>query len=133
MVGTIYKYFLDQLRSIDSLTHLIWGFRVHNKLQPITWDLSSIVLKKAFDIYTNRDDLHFLDMGCGQVALLGQYFKKTHSSAIVTSVDIYEDMVACAKYDRLADCILAAFPTEPLTSDNIVSAPIGRLLFLNFV
>jgi methylase of polypeptide subunit release factors len=64
---------------------------------PVTWDLTSVVLKKSIDSYAKRNDLRFLDMGCGQVALLGQYFKQTHSLAIVTSVDLYEDIVACAR------------------------------------
>ena len=40
-----------------------------------------------------KNKKNYLDMGCGQFAILGQYFKKNNPSSEVTSVDIYEKFV----------------------------------------
>ena len=41
----------------------------------------------------------YLDMGCGQFAILGQFYKKINSSSDVTSVDIYEKFIENSLYN----------------------------------
>lgn len=94
MRGRLLKFFLDVLRSQDWLTAQIWGFRVHRKLLAVTWDLTSICLKKAFDGEFGPGVARFLDMGSGQVGLLGQYVKTQWPSTEVCCADFYPEFVA---------------------------------------
>ena len=54
MIGKLYKIILDFIRSIDFLTQLIWKIKVQKKLLPITYDLTSLVLKKTIVKYNNN-------------------------------------------------------------------------------
>ena len=47
MIGRIYKYILDYIRSKDFLTQKIWKLKIEKKVLPITYDLTSLVLKKV--------------------------------------------------------------------------------------
>ena len=73
--------------------------KIHNKLWAGTWDLTSLVLKKTLDenINVNSKVKNYLDIGCGQIALLGQYVKKKNPNIKVTSTDLYKDVVDCAQ------------------------------------
>ena len=64
MIGKLYKVILDFIRSIDFLTQLIWKIKIKKKLLPITYDLTSLVLKKAILKYNNDNHLikNYLDM-----------------------------------------------------------------------
>ena len=65
---------------------------------PITYDLTSLVLKKAIKIYLKKYNFsNHLDMGCGQIAILGQFHKKINSQAEILSADIYGDFLLNAK------------------------------------
>ncbi|MDC3126006.1 methyltransferase [Candidatus Pelagibacter sp.] len=98
MLGKLIKIYLDFVRSIDFITEIIWGINVKKKLLPITYDLTSLVLKKAIKIYLKKYNFNnHLDMGCGQIAILGQFHKKINSKAEVLSADIYEDFLLNAK------------------------------------
>ncbi len=50
MIGRIYKYILDYIRSKDFLTQKIWKLKIEKKVLPITYDLTSLVLKKSFNL-----------------------------------------------------------------------------------
>ena len=54
MIGRFYKIILDIIRSIDLLTEIIWKIKIKKKLLPITYDLTSLVIKKALKEYNNR-------------------------------------------------------------------------------
>tara|TARA_B110001452_G_C15206319_1_gene418490 strand:+ start:867 stop:1523 length:657 start_codon:yes stop_codon:yes gene_type:complete len=98
MIGKLYKIILDFIRSIDFLTQLIWKIKVQKKLLPITYDLTSLVLKKTIVKYNNNYFFNsHLDMGCGQIAILGQFHKKINSSISITSADIYDEFLDNAK------------------------------------
>jgi len=89
MLGLVHKKILDFLRTNAVLTRFIWGIRVHKRIIPPTWDVTTLCLKKAIDSRISETSFRFLDMGCGHLALLGQYVKKTFADAEVLSVDIY--------------------------------------------
>ena len=73
------------------ITSFIWGIKIDTYLHDTFWDLTTLVLKKELN---NTKDLNkYLDMGCGQFAILGQYYKKINTLTDVTSVDIYEKFV----------------------------------------
>ena len=98
MLGKLYKIYLDFVRSIDFITEIIWGIKIKKKLLPITYDLTSLVLKKAIKIYLRKYNFdNHLDMGCGQIAILGQFHKKINSKVEILSADIYEDFLLNAK------------------------------------
>lgn len=94
MRGRLIKFFLDVLRSRDWLTARIWGFRIHRKLLAVTWDLATICLKKAFDNEFGNGVGRYLDMGSGQVGLLGQYVKARWPSTEVCCADFYPEFVS---------------------------------------
>jgi len=73
-MGKIYFILFDLIRSSKILTQLIWHVKIETKLHNVFWDLTSLVLKK--EITTIKNKKKFLDMGCGQFALIGQFFKK---------------------------------------------------------
>ena len=98
MLGKLFKIYLDFFRSIDFITEIIWGIKIKKKLLPITYDLTSLVLKKAIKIYFKKYNFKsHLDMGCGQLAILGQYHKKINSKVKILSADIYKDFLLNAK------------------------------------
>ena len=98
MFGKLYKIILNKIRSLDYFTKLLWGIKIHKKCQPLAWDLTTLILKKELNsINTNLPkSTKYLDMGCGQLAILGQYFKNLAPSSKITSADLYEDLVNCA-------------------------------------
>ena len=51
------------------------------------WDLTTLTLRK--EILTIKNKIKYLDMGCGQFAILGQFFKMNNLNSEVTSVHIY--------------------------------------------
>ena len=51
MIGRIYKKILDFLRSIDLITQIIWKIKIYKKLLPITYDLTTLVIKKSLNNY----------------------------------------------------------------------------------
>ena len=100
MIGRIYKYILDYIRSKDFLTQKIWKLKIEKKVLPITYDLTSLVLKKSLDLYKKKQKKvfnNYLDMRCGQLAILGQYKKKIDPKTNVTSADIYHDFLENAQ------------------------------------
>ena len=91
MFGKIYLFILNLLRSSKIVTFFIWDIQIKKYCHSSFWDLTTLVLKKELD-FTNKKN--YLDMGCGQFALLGQYYKKNNPTSTVVSVDIYEDFVS---------------------------------------
>jgi len=119
VIGKIYKLILDFLRSRDALTQIIWKIKINKKLLPITYDLTTLVLKKSFDKYKKKGVHfdHYLDMGCGQVAILGQYQKKIDRNTHVTSADIYKDFLDNAKENVLANSLEINFVETDMFSN----------------
>ena len=97
--GKLKKTILNRLESTDIISQFIWDLKIHNKLWPGTWDLTSLVLKRTLDkkIIFNSNIENYLDIGCGQMAILGQYLKKKNPKINVTSTDLHEDIVNCAQ------------------------------------
>jgi len=87
----VYLIILNFLRSSRFLTLILWGIKIDTKLHDTFWDLTTLVLRK--EIINMKNKKKFLDMGCGQFALIGQFFKKKNSNSKVISVDIYEKFV----------------------------------------
>src|SRR5262245_23079020 len=83
----------------DRLHARIWGAPVHRKLIATTWDLTSLCMKRALDRHTPEGAFRFLDMGCGQVALLAQYVKLRWPRAEVMATDIYSDFAANSRFN----------------------------------
>ena len=90
MLGKIYLFLLNLVRSSKIASFLIWGLKIKKYCHVTFWDLTTLVIKKEF-IFTNKKK--YLDMGCGQFAILGQYYKRNKPASTVVSVDIYEDFV----------------------------------------
>ncbi len=112
MIGRIYKYILDYIRSKDFLTQKIWKLKIEKKVLPITYDLTSLVLKKSLDLYKKKQKKvfnNYLDMGCGQLAILGQYKKKIDPKTNVTSADIYHDFLENAQLNAEANNLKIEF------------------------
>lgn len=101
--GQGYKRLLDRVRANDWVAERIWGLPVHAKALPMTWDLTSICLKKALDRHMCDASLRYLDMGCGQLALLGQYAKSRWPTTRVVAVDLYADLVEVAATNALGN------------------------------
>lgn len=97
MLGMTYKKCLDAVRSNDRLTSWLWGVRIHRKMIPFTWDVTTLCLKKAFDQMVPTDPFAFLDMGCGHLGLLGQYIKTVRPDASVTAIDLYPEFAENAR------------------------------------
>ena len=119
MIGKFYKLILDLIRSIDFLTEIIWKIKIKKKILPITYDLTSIVIKKALKEF-NKKGIKFnsyLDMGCGQIAILGLFQKKICPTTETTSVDIYENFILNAKENALANKVKINFITSDLFSN----------------
>jgi hypothetical protein len=70
----VYLIILNFLRSSRFLTLILWGIKIDTKLHDTFWDLTTLVLRK--EIINMKNKKKFLDMGCGQFALIGQFFKK---------------------------------------------------------
>tara|TARA_Y100001980_G_C14509552_1_gene285039 strand:+ start:210 stop:857 length:648 start_codon:yes stop_codon:yes gene_type:complete len=90
-MGKIYLIILSFIRSSKLFTQFIWGIKIDTKLHNTFWDLTTLVLKK--ELSQIKFKKKYLDMGCGQFAILGQFFKKINYSSDVTSVDIYEKFI----------------------------------------
>jgi methylase of polypeptide subunit release factors len=91
--GKLYKRILDVLRQSPPLTFGIFGIRIHSKIHRFTWDVTTLVLKKAIDRHIPDGNHDVLEMGCGHVALLAQYVKRIRPGSRVTGVDIYDEFV----------------------------------------
>ena len=106
MVGKIYKFILDITRSSDFLTQVIWKVNIKKKLLAKTYDQTSLVLKKTLYVYCKvkkKNFTNYLDMGCGQIAILGQYQKIINPETNVTSADIYKDFLINAEENAKAN------------------------------
>ena len=121
MIGKLYKLILDIIRSIDLLTEIIWNIKLKKKLLPITYDLTSLVIKKALMEYNKRGIkfYSYLDMGCGQIAILGLFQKKICPSTNTTSADIYENFLYNAKQNASANKVDIHFIRTDLFSNII--------------
>ena len=75
-MGKAIKKFWNILEFINFISKIIFKNKVHKKLWDGTWDLTSLVLKKTIDNYYEKNFKNYLDIGCGHVALFGQYVKK---------------------------------------------------------
>jgi len=93
-MGKIYYIILNIIRSSKLITKYLWGIKIDVKLHNIFWDLTTLVIKK--EIKNIRNKKKFLDMGCGQLALIGQFYKKNNVNTKVTSVDFYSQFVSNA-------------------------------------
>ena len=91
MFGKFFLIILKQIRFSKIITLFIWGIKIDKYLHETFWDLTSLVIKKELSNFNGVKK--YLDMGCGQFAILGQYFKKNNPLSEVTSVDIYEKFV----------------------------------------
>lgn len=91
-MSKIIYFFLNFVRSSRFLTKFIWGIKIKKKIHDTFWDLTSLVLKKELKIIKNKKK--FLDMGCGQFAILGQFFKKRNLNSEVISVDLYDKFIS---------------------------------------
>ena len=96
-MGRIYFIILSFIRSSKFFTQFIWGIKIDTKLHNTFWDLTTLVLKK--ELGQIKFKKKYLDMGCGQFAILGQFYKKINSSSDVTSVDIYEKFIENSLYN----------------------------------
>tara|TARA_B100001121_G_scaffold310660_1_gene343606 strand:+ start:6225 stop:6887 length:663 start_codon:yes stop_codon:yes gene_type:complete len=96
-MGKIIKKFWNTLESIDFISKFIFKNKIHYKLWDGTWDLTSLVLKKTLDNNFDANFKKYLDIGCGHVALFGQYVKKQHPKTLVISSDKYPRVLECAK------------------------------------
>lgn len=91
MIGKIIYFILNILRSSKILTKILWGIKIESKLHDVFWDLTTLVIKK--EIIKLKNKKFFLDMGCGQFAIIGQFFKSRNNLSTVTSVDFYNKFV----------------------------------------
>lgn len=96
-MGKVIKKFWNILESINFISKIIFKNKVHKKLWDGTWDLTSLVLKKTIDNYYEKNFKNYLDIGCGHVALFGQYVKKKYPDTNVVSSDKYPKVIQCAK------------------------------------
>ena len=101
-IGRFIKKFWNTLESYDGLTKIIFKNKIHYKLWDGTWDLTSLVLKKTIDSDFDRNYKNYLDIGCGHVALFGQYIKKKYPKTHVVSSDKYSNVINCAKKNIFA-------------------------------
>jgi methylase of polypeptide subunit release factors len=110
-MGKIYKLILDWIRSVNIITEIIWKIKIKKKLFSITYDLTTLALKKCLDKYKKKNIFfeNYLDMGCGQIAILGQYQKKISQNSNVTSVDIYQDFIKNSKKNASANNLKIKF------------------------
>ncbi len=90
MFGKVYLFILNILRSSKFFTYILWGIKIDKFCHTTFWDLTSLVIKKEL---SNIKEKKYLDMGCGQFAILGQFYKKKNIDSKITSVDIYDDLV----------------------------------------
>jgi len=110
----VYVAVLDLLRSSTLLTRVIYGVRVERKILSLNWDLTTIVLKKAIDTEFGAAARDVLDMGCGHLAILGQYIKKRHPESRVTSVDIYQELLDNAALNARENAVAISFVRSDL-------------------
>ena len=91
MIGKLIYKILKYIRSSKIITFVIWRIKIEKYLHDTFWDLTTLVLKK--ELNQNKEKNKYLDMGCGQFAILGQYFKKINSYSDVTSIDVYKEFI----------------------------------------
>lgn len=91
MFGKLFFLILKKIRSSKIITLLIWGIKIKEFHHETFWDLTTLVLKKELSNLSGAKK--YLDMGCGQFAILGQFFKNNSKISEVTSVDIYDKFV----------------------------------------
>lgn len=91
MIGKLIYKILKYIRSSKIITFVVWRIKIEKYLHDTFWDLTTLVLKK--ELNQNKEKNKYLDMGCGQFAILGQYFKKINSYSDVTSIDVYKEFV----------------------------------------
>ena len=90
MFGKIYLFILNILRSSKLFTYILWGIKIDKFCHTTFWDLTSLVIKKELNLVKEKK---YLDMGCGQFAILGQFYKKKNINSQIVSADIYDDLV----------------------------------------
>ena len=91
MIGKLFYKILRYIRSSKIITFVVWRIKIEKYLHDTFWDLTTLVLKK--ELNQNKEKNKYLDMGCGQFAILGQYFKKINSYSDVTSIDVYKEFI----------------------------------------
>ena len=91
MIGKLIYKILKYIRSSKIITFVIWRIKIEKYLHDTFWDLTTLVLKK--ELNQNKEKNKYLDMGCGQFAILGQYFKKINSYSDVTSIEVYKEFI----------------------------------------
>ena len=72
MFGKIFFIILKKIRSSKIITLLIWGIKIKDFHHETFWDLTTLVLRKELSSLSGTKK--YLDMGCGQFAILGQFF-----------------------------------------------------------
>ncbi|WP_415321016.1 methyltransferase [Candidatus Pelagibacter sp. Uisw_092] len=102
-MGKLTKFFWNTLESLNFLSKIIFKNKIHYKLWDGTWDLTSLVLKKTLDKHFKKSFKNYLDIGCGHVALFGQYVKKKYPKTKVTSSEKYPRVIISARKNILAN------------------------------
>lgn len=125
--GRAYKRVLDVVRSSPPLTFLVFGIRINKRIIPFTWDVTTLVLKKAIDRAIPDCGKSVLDMGCGHVGLLAQYVKRTKPSSSVTAADIYPEFVENAESNARANGLSVSF-----TQSDLYESVAGKFDFILF-
>lgn len=125
--GRAYKRLLDILRSSPPITYLVFGIRINKRIIPFTWDVTTLVLKKAIDRHIPDSGKAVLDMGCGHVGLLAQYVKKTKPSVSVVAADIYPEFVENAESNARANGLSVSF-----TQSDLYESVGGKFDFILF-
>ncbi len=113
-LGRLYKRTLDVLRSSPPLTYLVFRIRVSGKIIPYTWDVTTLVLKKAIDKHIPDSGKAILDMGCGHLGLLAQYVKKNRPTSTVVGADIYPEFVENAESNARVNGLSITFRQSDL-------------------
>ena len=96
-LGKFYKILLDLFRSSSIILKYLWGIKVQDREHSYFWDVVTLNFKKLIDEKGFDNFQNYLDMGCGQIAILGIYVKKKHSFINVTSIDLYKEFIFNAR------------------------------------
>lgn len=91
MIGKFFFILLKFIRSSKKITFFLWKIKINTYLHQTFWDLTTLVIKKELKQIQNKKK--YLDMGCGQFAILGQFYKMYNKNTKVLSVDIYDEFV----------------------------------------
>ncbi len=116
-IGLLYKVIFDLIRSNKTLVKYITSVEPGPTVYKFMIDVVTINMINVLKNHSNLNSINnYLDMGCGQLSILGVFVKSTQPTINVVSADKYKDFINNARKTSLLNNVSIEYIESDLFS-----------------